>query len=274
MLTRLLNLIPPQLWVSLWDHDKIRSAALFDSLFFLCLTLPVLAPLSEGSNYNGMIVNERIFGYLSGSKSRLHSYNVHLAQCAVHTQGLWFQLRWLKLRVAPSIGQLVARNGLMAWSSYGQERSDLLGCNFPLWCWGMFLCEPAVGVCFLGWDLWLWSLDVCLVDCQWWWGIGQSSSCWQEGCHCRTCMKFTAVDWASSKRAAADLRESWCVQSCSCCPFCPFETRISMKANSCLPQQILKPHLFHISKGISHLSCTTHHASCSQTQIAKLLQVT
>lgn len=31
----------------------------------------------------------------------------------------------------------------------------------------MFLCKLVVGVCFLGWDLWLWALDVCVGDWSW-----------------------------------------------------------------------------------------------------------
>lgn len=119
--------------------------------------------------------------------------------CTVHTLGLWFQRRWLYSRVASSNGQLLVHNGLMARSSSRQERSDLLGCNFPLWCWGMFLCEPAVGVCFLGWDLWLWSLDVCLVDCRW--GGRERGVHWPAQLllaggtsSFETCINFTAMD--------------------------------------------------------------------------------
>lgn len=55
----------------------------------------------------------------------------------------------------------------MACCSYEKEKSDLLGSNFPLWCWRMLLCKPVVGVCFLGWDLWLWALDVYVGDWLW-----------------------------------------------------------------------------------------------------------
>lgn len=29
------------------------------------------------------------------------------------------------------------------------------------------MCKLVVGVCFLGWDLWLWALDVCVGDWSW-----------------------------------------------------------------------------------------------------------
>lgn len=31
----------------------------------------------------------------------------------------------------------------------------------------MFLCKLVVGVCFLGWDLWLWAVDVCVGQWSW-----------------------------------------------------------------------------------------------------------
>lgn len=83
--------------------------------------------------------------------------------------------------------QVLAHNGLMACCSYEEEKRDLLGSNFPLWCWRMFLCKPVVGVCFLGWDLWLWALGVCVGDWSWWGVDWPVELLLAGGRHCWTC---------------------------------------------------------------------------------------
>lgn len=146
----------------------------------------------------------------------------------------------------------------MDWSSYRQERSDLLGYNFPLWCWGMFLCKPAVRVF-----------------------PGVGFMVMVPGCLPSGLLVVRGVDWPVQLMLAGGmsvLEPAWNLQlwigppvrgllltftSCSVFKllvfpsFLTFESRISRKTNFSLFQPIFQPHLLHISRGISHLSCAT-----------------
>lgn len=67
------------------------------------------------------------------------------------------------------------------------------------------MCKLVVGVCFLGWDLWLWALDVCVGDWSWR-GVDWPVELLLAGGDVTSGdradpLKFTAMDQACAERA-------------------------------------------------------------------------
>lgn len=142
----------------------------------------------------------------------------------------------------------------MACCSYEKERRDLLGSNFPLWCWRMFLCKSVVGVCFLGWDLWLWALDVYVGDWLWW-GVDWSVEfLLAGGCHCWQLGRSAEIYCCESglHREGADPCESvcfvlffWYILKTGNVMFSQLWAKAS-HTQSCMSQQILTSLVSHI----------------------------
>ncbi len=117
------------------------------------------------------------------------------------------------------------------------------------------MCKLVVGVCFLGWDLWLWALDVCVGDWSWPgvdWSVelllAGGRHCWRSGrpAEIYSCGSRQHRERAEACESPENTKQLYLLS---------FELRDSTKTQFCLSQQILRSLVLYVSR-ISHFYCS------------------